>query len=77
MMQPAALVLAGTRPGGDPFAMEQGVAHKALIEIDGSGKTGYESVRRFIETATPLLIGIFAHTPHTSLTLNRPAQADR
>lgn len=35
MMQPAALVLAGTRPGGDPFAKEQGVAHKALIEIDG------------------------------------------
>ncbi|GGD76573.1 nucleotidyltransferase family protein [Croceicoccus mobilis] len=30
-----ALILAGSRPGGDPFAHEQGVAHKALIEIDG------------------------------------------
>lgn len=34
-MMPAALVLAGTRPGGDPFAAAQGVAHKALIEIEG------------------------------------------
>lgn len=32
---PAALVLAGTRPGGDPFAQSVGVPHKALIEIDG------------------------------------------
>ena len=32
----AALVLAGTRPGGDPFANELGIAHKALIEIDGT-----------------------------------------
>ncbi|MBY6217629.1 nucleotidyltransferase family protein [Qipengyuania aquimaris] len=31
----SALVLAGTRIGGDPFAAEQGVEHKALIEIDG------------------------------------------
>lgn len=31
----AALVLAGTRPGGDPFAEAMGVAHKALIEIEG------------------------------------------
>ncbi|WP_374405484.1 NTP transferase domain-containing protein [Pelagerythrobacter sp.] len=30
-----ALVLAGTRPGGDPFAWQAGVAHKALIELDG------------------------------------------
>ena len=30
---PAALILAGTRPGGDPFALQQGVAHKALIKI--------------------------------------------
>ena len=28
-----ALVLAGTRPRGDPFARELGIAHKALIEI--------------------------------------------
>ena len=31
----AALVLAGTRPGGDPFARELGLPHKALIEIEG------------------------------------------
>lgn len=31
----AALVLAGTRPGGDPFAQSQGVSHKGLIEIGG------------------------------------------
>ncbi|WP_345719853.1 nucleotidyltransferase family protein [Qipengyuania sphaerica] len=34
MSKPAALVLAGTRPGGDPFAQELGVAHKALIELE-------------------------------------------
>lgn len=31
----AALILAGTRPGGDPFARSIGVAHKALIELAG------------------------------------------
>ncbi len=31
-----ALVLAGTRPGGDPLAEHAGVSHKALIEIGGS-----------------------------------------
>lgn len=30
-----ALVLAGSRPGGDPLARHAGVSHKALIEIDG------------------------------------------
>lgn len=30
-----ALVLAGSRPGGDPFAAYAGVSHKALIEIGG------------------------------------------
>ena len=30
-----ALVLAGTRPGGDPLAQEMGLEHKALIEIGG------------------------------------------
>lgn len=30
-----ALVLAGSRPGGDPFAREVGVAHKGLIEVGG------------------------------------------
>lgn len=30
-----ALVLAGTRPGGDPLAREAGVSHKALIEVGG------------------------------------------
>ena len=30
-----ALVLAGTRPGGDPLAQHAGVSHKALIEIGG------------------------------------------
>lgn len=31
-----ALVLAGTRPGGDPLAQQNGVTHKALLQIDGS-----------------------------------------
>ncbi|WFL77174.1 NTP transferase domain-containing protein [Altererythrobacter arenosus] len=31
----AALVLAGTRPGGDPLAHELGVPHKGLIEFGG------------------------------------------
>lgn len=30
-----ALILAGTRPDGDPFAAEQGVSHKSLIELSG------------------------------------------
>jgi GTP:adenosylcobinamide-phosphate guanylyltransferase len=30
-----ALVLAGTRPGGDPLAQAAGVSHKALIQIGG------------------------------------------
>jgi GTP:adenosylcobinamide-phosphate guanylyltransferase len=30
-----ALVLAGTRPGGDPLAKHAGVSHKALIEVGG------------------------------------------
>ena len=32
-MTGSALVLAGTRPGGDPLARDLGVAHKGLIEI--------------------------------------------
>lgn len=32
----SALVLAGTRPGGDPLAEYAGVSHKALIEVGGS-----------------------------------------
>lgn len=31
----SAVVLAGSRPGGDPFAQSVGVSHKALIELDG------------------------------------------
>ena len=30
-----ALILAGTRPGGDPFAQEVGVEHKGLIDVGG------------------------------------------
>jgi GTP:adenosylcobinamide-phosphate guanylyltransferase len=33
--QYTALVLAGTRPGGDPLAAHAGVSHKALIEVGG------------------------------------------
>lgn len=32
---PAALVLAGSRPGGEPVALAEGVAHKALIDVAG------------------------------------------
>jgi 2-C-methyl-D-erythritol 4-phosphate cytidylyltransferase len=31
-----ALVLAGTRPGGDPLAQRNGVSHKALLDVGGS-----------------------------------------
>ncbi len=31
----AAIVLAGTRPGGDPLAIAEGTSHKALIEVEG------------------------------------------
>lgn len=31
-----ALVLAGTRPGGDPLARQNGVSHKALLDVGGS-----------------------------------------
>lgn len=34
-MTRSAVILAGSRPGGDPFAQSVGVPHKALIEIDG------------------------------------------
>ncbi|KLI63992.1 nucleotidyltransferase family protein [Aurantiacibacter marinus] len=34
-MTVAALVLAGTREGGDPFAQAQGASHKALIDVEG------------------------------------------
>lgn len=34
-MTATALILAGSRPGGDPFATQMGVAHKALIEVGG------------------------------------------
>lgn len=33
--QYTALVLAGTRPGGDPLAAHAGVTHKALIDVGG------------------------------------------
>lgn len=35
LAETTALILAGTRPGGDPFAKECGVAHKGLIEVGG------------------------------------------
>lgn len=35
MKQLTALVLAGTRTGGDPMAAHAGVSHKALIEVGG------------------------------------------
>lgn len=34
--QVIALVLAGTRPGGDPLAIQEGVAHKGLLDIGGT-----------------------------------------
>lgn len=32
---PAAVILAGSRPGGDPFAAAEGAGHKALIKVGG------------------------------------------
>lgn len=55
-LEAAALVLAGTRPGGDPFAAAQGVAHKSLIEIDGI--TLLERVVRALEEAGSSRIGV-------------------
>ncbi|NNC53326.1 MAG: NTP transferase domain-containing protein [Erythrobacter sp.] len=55
-MEAAALVLAGTRPGGDPFAAAQGVAHKSLIQIDGS--TLLERVVRALLEAGISRIGV-------------------
>lgn len=34
-LMPAALILAGSRHGADPVALSEGVAHKALILLDG------------------------------------------
>ena len=34
-MMPSAVILAGSRPGRDPFAQSVGVSHKALIELEG------------------------------------------
>ena len=42
MSRMTALVLAGTRPGGDPMAAAAGVSHKALIEV--AGRTMIERV---------------------------------
>lgn len=53
---PAALVLAGTRPGGDPFAQTQGVPHKSLIEIEGV--TLLQRVLRALEEAGTTRIGV-------------------
>ncbi|MBB5716662.1 nucleotidyltransferase family protein [Sphingomonas aerophila] len=36
-----ALILAGSRPGGDPLAQAVGVRHKALIEIGGTSMLAY------------------------------------
>ncbi len=44
-----ALVLAGTRPGGDPLAAHAGVRHKALIEI--AGRTMIERVVQALDDA--------------------------
>jgi len=35
MTMPAALILAGSRPEGDPLAAAEGVSNKALIQLDG------------------------------------------
>lgn len=50
-----ALVLAGTRAGGDPLARHAGVSHKALIEVGGS--TMIERVVRSLD-ALPALARI-------------------
>lgn len=38
--QLTALVLAGTRPGGDPFAVEMGVPYKAMVPVGGQPMLG-------------------------------------
>ncbi len=55
-LEAAALVLAGTRPGGDPFAAAQGMAHKSLIEIGGT--TLLERVLRALQEAGVSRIGV-------------------
>lgn len=55
------LILAGTRPGGDPFARSIGVAHKALIELEGC--TLLERVHRALTDAGIATIAILADEP--------------
>ncbi len=59
--KPAALVLAGTRRGGDPFAAQQGVAHKGLIEI--GGRTLLERVIAGLRAADVDRIAVSADDP--------------
>lgn len=57
----AGLILAGTRPGGDPFARSIGLSHKGLIELGGA--TVLERVHRALAEAGIAPIAIVADDP--------------
>jgi GTP:adenosylcobinamide-phosphate guanylyltransferase len=75
----AALVLAGERPGGDPLALQLGVANKALIEVGGESllirvlgalqAAGFERIA--VSTGTPQVADLAERFGATVL----PAQA--
>lgn len=56
-----AIVLAGTRPGGDPFAASEGVAHKGLIAVGGEPMLA--RVVRALREAGAARIGVSCDDP--------------
>ena len=59
---PAALILAGSRPGApDPVALSERVAHKALAEVGGA--TMLERVARALQAAGVARIAVSADAP--------------
>ncbi len=69
-----ALVLAGTRPGGDPLARQSGVTHKALIEVAGVPMLG--RVLAALE-GTPAVARIIVATDQPGILDAVPAAAGR
>jgi GTP:adenosylcobinamide-phosphate guanylyltransferase len=67
--QLTALVLAGSRAGGDPLAVYAGVSHKALIPIDG--KTMLERVVSAV-VAVPTVCRVLVATEHPDFVVALP-----
>lgn len=58
---PTVLILAGTRPGGDPLAQAEGLSHKALIELDG--QTIIERIIKELNTSHAGEIAVASNDP--------------